>query len=76
MAIDIHRRSASSPGESAHRETLLRLYDEIDDVARHKLLQFAKDLVSQRPEELTGLRAGYSKNEPSGRTKPAANNRR
>ncbi len=79
MAIDIHRTSASSPGQSARRETLLRLYDDIDDAAKHKLLEFAKDLVNQRSEELTGLRVGYSENEPSGRAMPKkvpADNRR
>src|SRR5689334_22448541 len=46
MPTDVHtcRSSRASPGQSARRDSLVRLYDQMGDMAKQELLQFAEDL--------------------------------
>ena len=49
MTADMHtsRSSLASPGQGARRDRLTRLYDELGDVAKQELLQFAQDLSDE-----------------------------
>lgn len=49
-----HRSSAASPGHGDRRERLAQFYDEMDDIAKQKLLQFAEDL-SERAESADAI---------------------
>ncbi len=49
MTAHMHtsRSSLASPGQGARRDRLTRLYDELGDVAKQELLQFAEDLSDE-----------------------------
>jgi hypothetical protein len=49
MTADLYtsRSSLASPGQGARRDRLTRLYDELGDVAKQELLQFAEDLSDE-----------------------------
>src|SRR5690348_1316718 len=49
MPTDVHtsRSSPASPGQSARRDSLVRLYDQMGDLAKQELLQFAEDLFHE-----------------------------